>query len=57
MWLMRRLGAVGTAFTLVENVSANLREKESAWNTFLGGAAAGGIMGSTCKYTDGLFGV
>lgn len=42
---------MGTAFTLVENVSANLREKESAWNTFLGGAAAGGIMGSTCKYT------
>jgi hypothetical protein len=47
VWLY---GAVGTAYTFVEAVSANLREHESPLNSFLGGAFAGGIMGATCKF-------
>lgn len=42
--------AAGSAFTFGQSVSANLREKNDAWNTFIGGAAAGAIIGATCMW-------
>lgn len=53
IWLY---GAVGTAYTFGESITANLRGKESAWNTFAGGALAGGIMGSTFRSLPKVFG-
>lgn len=41
--------ATGTAFTFAESVSANIREKEDGVNSFWGGAAAGAIIGASCK--------
>lgn len=49
-------GAVGTSYTFVEAVTANLRRKESPLNPFLGGAAAGGILGSLFKSVPKIFG-
>uniref|UniRef100_A0A060T9D3 ARAD1D14542p n=1 Tax=Blastobotrys adeninivorans TaxID=409370 RepID=A0A060T9D3_BLAAD len=46
IWLY---GAVGTAYTVGEAVTANLHQKESAWNTFVGGMLAGGVMGASYK--------
>jgi hypothetical protein len=40
---------VGTAYTLFEAASANLREKDSPLNAFVGGLAAGGIIGASLK--------
>lgn len=49
-------GAVGTAYTFVEAVSTNLRRKESPMNSLLGGAAAGGILGSVFGTVPKVFG-
>lgn len=43
------IAATGAAYTFAESVSANIREKEDGWNKFNGGAAAGAIIGATCK--------
>lgn len=40
---------VGTAYALFEAVSCNLRERNSPLNAFVGGAAAGGIIGVSLK--------
>ncbi|KAF5095141.1 hypothetical protein DV451_004788 [Geotrichum candidum] len=48
--------AAGSAFTFGQSVSANLREKNDAWNTFIGGAAAGAIIGATYKTLPKIIG-
>ncbi|CAN6605912.1 hypothetical protein TRVA0_003S00738 [Trichomonascus vanleenenianus] len=53
VWLY---GAVGTAYTAVEAITANLTESDSAWSTFYGGAAAGGIMGTAYKSVSKVIG-
>lgn len=47
--LIPLFAAVGTSYTLFESVSANLREKDSPLNGFIGGAFAGGIIGASIK--------
>lgn len=40
---------MGAAFEFTKNASANLREKDDAWNPALGGFTAGSLMGLRSK--------
>lgn len=41
----RFLAAMGGTYEFVKTASANLREKEDAWNVALGGFFSGAILG------------
>jgi len=38
--------ALGGAFSFAESMSANVRQRNDAWNTAIGGAAAGLVVGA-----------
>ncbi|PWN98026.1 hypothetical protein FA09DRAFT_330186 [Tilletiopsis washingtonensis] len=48
--------ALGGAFSFAESMSANVRQRNDAWNTAIGGAAAGLVVGARARSIPTLFG-
>lgn len=50
--LMSYPGAMGAAYEFTRCASANLRQRDDAWNSFWGGLAGGSMLGLRCTNYD-----
>lgn len=49
--MLGETAAMGASYEFTKNASANLREKDDAYNPAIGGFFAGTMMGLRCTYT------